>query len=66
MAALTLGKALNRGLHRALAGDPKVVETYMFKLRRKVDRVKPRLIHTLRGRGYSLIGQRVVNDMAGA
>ncbi len=25
MAALTLGKALNRGLHRALAGDPKVV-----------------------------------------
>ncbi len=25
MSVLTLGKALNRGLHRALADDPKVV-----------------------------------------
>ena len=35
-------------------GDGGVVETYIGYLRRKVDNVEPRLIHTIRGVGYSL------------
>jgi two-component system, OmpR family, response regulator len=35
-------------------GDSSVVETYMSYLRRKVDHVEPKLLHTVRGVGYSL------------
>ncbi|MQA25403.1 MAG: response regulator [Micromonosporaceae bacterium] len=35
-------------------GDDGIVESYVSYLRRKVDRVEPRLIHTLRGVGYVL------------
>jgi two-component system OmpR family response regulator len=35
-------------------GDANVVETYISYLRKKVDRWEPRLIHTVRGIGYSL------------
>jgi two-component system OmpR family response regulator len=35
-------------------GDGGVVETYIGYLRRKVDNVEPRLIHTIRGVGYVL------------
>jgi two-component system OmpR family response regulator len=35
-------------------GDLRIVESYISMLRRKVDREKPPLIHTLRGVGYSL------------
>ncbi|MGH9118509.1 MAG: response regulator transcription factor [Acidimicrobiales bacterium] len=35
-------------------GDGGVVETYIGYLRRKVDNVDPRLIHTIRGVGYVL------------
>jgi len=35
-------------------GDASVVETYVSYLRRKVDVEEPRLIHTVRGVGYSL------------
>ena len=35
-------------------GDPNIVETYISYLRRKVDRVEPPLIHTVRGVGYVL------------
>jgi two-component system, OmpR family, response regulator len=35
-------------------GDGGVVETYVGYLRRKVDHVDPRLIHTIRGVGYVL------------
>lgn len=35
-------------------GDGGVVETYVGYLRRKVDQVEPRLIHTIRGVGYTL------------
>ena len=35
-------------------GDGGVVETYIGYLRKKVDRVDPRLIHTVRGFGYAL------------
>jgi two-component system OmpR family response regulator len=35
-------------------GDANVVETYVSYLRKKVDTVEPRLLHTVRGVGYSL------------
>lgn len=35
-------------------GEGGVVETYIGYLRRKVDHVEPKLIHTIRGVGYSL------------
>jgi two-component system, OmpR family, response regulator len=37
-------------------GDGGVVETYIGYLRRKLDHVEPRLIHTIRGVGYVLRG----------
>lgn len=37
-------------------GDGGVVETYIGYLRRKIDHVEPKLIHTIRGVGYSLRG----------
>jgi two-component system OmpR family response regulator len=35
-------------------GDSSIVETYISYLRKKVDVVEPRLIHTVRGVGYVL------------
>lgn len=35
-------------------GDGGVVETYIGYLRKKIDNVEPRLIHTIRGVGYTL------------
>jgi len=35
-------------------GDGGVVETYIGYLRRKIDHVEPKLIHTIRGVGYTL------------
>jgi two-component system OmpR family response regulator len=35
-------------------GDGGVVETYIGYLRRKIDTVEPKLIHTIRGVGYTL------------
>jgi two-component system OmpR family response regulator len=35
-------------------GDSGIVENYISYLRKKVDRIDPPLIHTLRGVGYSL------------
>jgi two-component system OmpR family response regulator len=35
-------------------GNAGIVETYIGYLRRKVDNVEPRLIHTIRGVGYTL------------
>ncbi|WP_311931753.1 response regulator transcription factor [Microbispora sp. H11081] len=39
-------------------GDHNVVESYVSYLRRKVDAVEPKLIHTLRGVGYVLRAPR--------
>jgi two-component system OmpR family response regulator len=39
-------------------GDGGVVETYIGYLRRKLDNVEPRLIHTIRGVGYTLRAPR--------
>ncbi|MDT4943488.1 MAG: two-component system, OmpR family, response regulator [Pseudonocardiales bacterium] len=36
------------------SGDPRIVESYISSLRKKVDRIQPPLIHTVRGVGYSL------------
>lgn len=33
-------------------GDPSILETYISYLRRKIDFVEPKLIHTVRGVGY--------------
>jgi two-component system, OmpR family, response regulator len=35
-------------------GDPRIVESYISYLRKKVDFKEPRLIHTVRGVGYTL------------
>jgi two-component system OmpR family response regulator len=35
-------------------GDSSIVESYVSYLRRKVDAVEPRLIHTIRSVGYVL------------
>jgi two-component system OmpR family response regulator len=35
-------------------GDPSVVDTYISYLRRKIDHVSPKLIHTVRGIGFTL------------
>ncbi|MFV0633878.1 response regulator transcription factor [Demequina sp.] len=57
---LNVGRVLSRGqLLEAVWGyapddDPGVVETYIGYLRRKVDIAEPKLIHTIRGAGYTL------------
>jgi two-component system OmpR family response regulator len=40
--------------HYDFNGEAGVVESYISYLRRKVDDVEPRLIHTVRGVGYVL------------
>jgi two-component system OmpR family response regulator len=35
-------------------GDANIVETYVSYLRKKIDKVDPPLLHTIRGAGYSL------------
>jgi two-component system OmpR family response regulator len=35
-------------------GDGRIVESYVYYLRKKVDRIEPPLIHTVRGVGYAL------------
>jgi two-component system, OmpR family, response regulator len=35
-------------------GDPRIVESYVSHLRKKIDFMEPSLIHTVRGVGYSL------------
>lgn len=39
-------------------GDGGVVETYIGYLRRKLDTIEPKLIHTVRGVGYSIRAPR--------
>ncbi|WP_062381473.1 response regulator transcription factor [Demequina pelophila] len=54
------GRVLSRGqLLEGVWGysrddDPGVVETYIGYVRRKIDAVEPKLIHTIRGVGYTL------------
>lgn len=51
---LSRGQLLERVWGYSPDDDPSVVETYIGYLRRKVDSEQPRLIHTVRGAGYTL------------
>jgi two-component system OmpR family response regulator len=51
---LSKSQIVNSVWNYDFGGDPSVVETYISYLRRKVDAVEPRLIHTVRGVGYVL------------
>jgi two-component system OmpR family response regulator len=51
---LSKSEILDHVWHYDFDGDPNIVETYISYLRKKVDRVEPPLIHTIRGVGYSL------------
>jgi len=48
------GQILDHVWEYDFGGHGNVVETYISYLRRKIDRVHPPLIHTVRGFGYSL------------
>jgi two-component system OmpR family response regulator len=52
--ALSKAQILDHVWQYDFGGDGGVVETYIGYLRRKVDHVTPKLIHTIRGVGYSL------------
>lgn len=45
---------LDRVWNYDFGGDGRIVESYIYYLRKKVDRWDPPLIHTLRGVGYTL------------
>ena len=49
---LSKAQILDRVWNYDFNGDANVVELYVSYLRRKIDTVEPRLIHTLRGVGY--------------
>ncbi len=51
---LTRSEILDKVWRYDFGGDAAVLETYMGYLRRKVDRVEPRFLHTVRGVGYVL------------
>jgi len=51
---LSKQQILDHVWHYDFGGESNVVETYISYLRKKVDQVEPRLIHTVRGVGYSL------------
>ncbi len=51
---LSKAQILDHVWHYDFRGDDSIVESYISYLRRKVDVVEPRLIHTLRGVGYVL------------
>ena len=51
---LTRAQILDHVWDYDFGGDARVLETYVSYLRKKVDTVEPRLIHTVRGMGYSL------------
>jgi two-component system OmpR family response regulator len=51
---LSKSQILDHVWHYDFAGDANVVEIYISYLRKKLDRVGPQLIHTVRGFGYCL------------
>jgi two-component system, OmpR family, response regulator len=55
---LTRSQILDHVWHYDFGGDASVLETYISYLRRKVDRVEPPLVHTVRGVGYVLRAPR--------
>jgi two-component system OmpR family response regulator len=51
---LTRAQLLDHVWEYDFGGDARVLETYISYLRKKIDMDEPRLIHTVRGVGYSL------------
>ncbi|MDQ1703840.1 MAG: two-component system, OmpR family, response regulator [Frankiaceae bacterium] len=51
---LSKAQILDHVWHYDFGGDANVVESYVSYLRRKVDITEPKLLHTLRGVGYTL------------
>jgi two-component system OmpR family response regulator len=51
---LTRAQILDHVWDYDFGGDANVLDTYIHYLRRKIDEAEPRLIHTVRGVGYSL------------
>jgi two-component system, OmpR family, response regulator len=49
---------LDRVWNYDFGGDGRIVESYVYYLRRKIDVVEPPLIHTIRGVGYALRAPR--------
>ncbi len=53
---------LDRVWNYDFGGDGRIVESYIYYLRKKVDRWDPPLIHTLRGVGYTLRMPRGIQE----
>ncbi|HUS44318.1 MAG TPA: winged helix-turn-helix domain-containing protein, partial [Ilumatobacteraceae bacterium] len=51
---LTRAQLLDHVWEYDFGGDSSVVDTYVSYLRRKLDQVEPKLIHTIRGVGFCL------------
>jgi two-component system OmpR family response regulator len=51
---VTKAQILDRVWHYDFGGDGRIVESYIYYLRRKIDRDGTPLLHTVRGVGYSL------------
>ncbi|WP_255949855.1 response regulator transcription factor [Streptomyces odontomachi] len=51
---LSREQLLDRVWHYDFGGDDSIVASYISYLRRKIDNVEPKLIHTVRGTGYVL------------
>jgi two-component system OmpR family response regulator len=45
---------LDRVWNYDFGGDGRIVESYVYYLRKKIDKSGPALIHTIRGVGYAL------------
>ena len=51
---LSKSQILDRVWSYDFGGDGRIVESYVYYLRKKIDRIDPPLIHTVRGVGYAL------------
>lgn len=51
---LSKTQILDHVWHYDFDGDASVVEVYISYLRKKIDTTEPKLIHTIRGFGYTL------------
>ena len=59
---LSKAQILDRVWNYDFGGDGRIVESYVYYLRRKIDKWDPPLIHTVRGVGYALRLPRTDDD----
>lgn len=52
--AVSRAQILDHVWHYDFDGESSIIESFMSNLRKKVDNVEPKLIHTVRGIGYSI------------